>query len=260
MSIEEFNARVAPQRSKPKPKLKSTDLARLLELDPWNGVALGRVRAMRDRYELTAKQAQFIDRLSQFDAAGAETGPKETKPLLAPRPTPRPMRIAQQDPKDLFAGPGRRQATNGLGDPDFRLLESIPSDPAAITDADAAELLRLESMCQSESERRLVARKLQPVRVLREREAARADLEWRASMGAWASMLGIFADGPARRFALEALQEAIAGEVPELTEVEAMQRARALVDEAHLATEASAQRAVDDAKTRLAEMATEGAS
>lgn len=167
------------------------------ELDPTNPGHRGRVTAWLRHKAPTYEETTLLERFLRA-------------------PVRQPVAPGRNPAQERRLPP--RTERQGLTSVDLVWLQGLPDDPAAVSRDDAAHLAHLEAHASSESEKRVVRQRLEPVRAYHDRQAERAPLEARLAT-------------PDPRFSRDRdavvplLAERIAEEVPELTEDEARTRA-----------------------------------
>jgi hypothetical protein len=147
---------LAPQRR----TLSSKEILRALSLDPSDSMQRGRLRALRQQLEdkrgiggLTPEQ-EVLDWCLTVEPKGRDSGTYANPARISGRPELRP-----------------------LGRGDFEFVRSFEdADPNSVSAEDVKLLAELEASAETESERRVVARVLGPIRRYHDRREEEANL------------------------------------------------------------------------------------
>ena len=199
-------------------------------------------------------------RLQPYGLSGASAGPQshiqlirelqeaaQTRPAIEKYSHPEHDQQAFTD-ASRQAGTARlnggKPAAHELAASDIAWLNRLPSDPAAVSYDDAVQLAgiaKASSAFTNRSDARLVQSIWQPVKEVHDTRAAEAALRNAQSKPS-------FQETPGLR---EALADAIAAEVPNLTPEEAWQRAQRMIDDARSHADHESRDALAAAKSAL---------
>jgi len=196
----------------------------LLKADPRSGMVRGRLRAVRERFDLTPDQRAVVEHMA----------------TVAPRAIEKPKAVDGHNlrrfptrPSTSFPGQPTKGGPSGLSAADLLLIQRMPTDPHQL-DAEAIETLRnLERNAASPSEQRLVSGPLEVLRREQDLAQRRARLAQEVQTAGDAACW-LTAGATAIRYnqrdtpTIRALAEAILEENPALDEAQA--KAAAIVE------------------------------
>jgi len=194
--------------------LEVDHLVEVVVADPSDPMSNGRLRAYRDLYTSPGTVAYTV-----FDAV-----------IATPLRDDSSLPASYRNPTTAGFVPVEERRSRDLRPAEVAWVQSLPEDPAKMSDDDARLLAGLSETVASDIDRSLIGRRLDPVAVHHDVRARIVELErriWTApKLGADPTRRPVFND------VLNLAAQKIRAEMPELTEFEARNRARDAVQTA----------------------------